>query len=483
MSCTTDFPERLTLTPMTKLLIISFRLAALLVLAMVLVFPAFKGVWIGYVPVLGGAALWWTARCYGSKWTAWLAHWPVAGYGVVLMAIPLVIQLALILWFQSEPRYDGLFVYREAVTLVETGQMNPLTYYAPGQVWYFAAFFYLFGVSPLVAQLCQLPLALGIVLISYRLALRWSGDSGGAGLGRARAAVLCVAFYPGLLLYVLVTPYYYYLYTLMILLWVWAWHRLMTPEATGSPQGWRCNILTIVVGGLAAGFGALTKATLLVAPLQMLCGLWLADTSDNRRRLLGWGGMTLVMGITLLPWVMRNQQVFGEPVLVNTAGPLVFYSANNPYTDGLYSAIPDEVALETPQDMLAHRAYCREQAWSFIRSHPGRFVQLIGLKLLHTWGTETTFVELINRQGTRIGVLDPAMRFGVQVGWSALVMAWAAQAWVHLRQRRRWTNCEIILAILVLSKFLIYSLYEGGARHHMPVVPLLWLWGFLKDEG
>lgn len=465
---------------LARLCVNAFRIATFSVVAMLVFFPAFKGVWLGFVPVLLGGLAFYYGRRFIHPASMSLARWSEASYLSLLLLLPAAIQVVLIVLFRSQPTFDGLFVYREAVTLVETGRMNPLTYYAPGQVWYFALFFHLFGTSPLVAQLCQIPLMMLIAYLVYQIAkavsiypdLNPQPNRGPfeiqAGPGRARLAGLFTAFYPGLLLYILVTPYYYYLYTVMLLLMVWAWLRMFSGEG---------NVWSSIWGGVAAGCGALTKATFLVAPAQALCFAFLASERwINRRSWSIWILFLAIMSITIAPWVLRNQRMFGETVLINTAGPLVLFSANNPESDGLYSDIPDQVDLQTPQDMLDHMEWCSEQAKIFIRENPSRFIQLIGLKLIHTWGTETTFVELINRNRRSLGPVDPAMRFAVQSGWALLVFSWGAVAWQSFRRRRAPRPFELAIAILVLSKFLIYSVYEGGARHHMPVIPLLWIY-------
>jgi 4-amino-4-deoxy-L-arabinose transferase-like glycosyltransferase len=448
----------------------AFRVAALFVALLVLIFPAFKGVWLGYVPLIAGAAAWWGFL----RWTrggglGWLERIGPKLFLLLLIGAPALVMTLLIVGVRSEPTFDGLFVIEQARALLRTGSMDPLTYYAPGQIWYTALFFRLFGDSYLVAQLMQIPLAVLVPFLIYRMGRRMMSEP------QARLAALLVACYPGYLLYVLVTPYYYYMYTLMMMLVVLAWLR-MADETRQSPWAG-------IYGGAAAGWGALTKATMLVAPLQGLTAvLLISGRLPAKKQWFAWLLFVGMMVVSLWPWVQRNTEVFGEPVLICTSGPLVFYSANNPESDGLYSDIPDRASPQSPQDMLEHMAWCKQQGWDFIRSEPLSFLRLVGLKLLHTWGTETTFVELINHQGGPLGVFDRLLRLIVQCGWAALVFAWAAVAWDALRRRSKPRVLEVVIGILVLSKFLIYSVYEGGSRHHMPVIPLLWLYVILRHR-
>ncbi len=442
------------------LFITVFRVSAWLVLATVLIFPAFKGVWAGYVPVVIGFGVGLALWKYGANVRRWISVGSDRWFLCWLCVWTLVAQGILIMEFRSLPTFDGLFVYRQAVEWLETGRIDPITYYAPGQIWYYGLWFLLLGPSPLLAQWVQVPLAMAIPVVVFLIG-RDVGDH-----RKARLAAILAAVYPGTLLYILVTPYYYYLYTLMILLMAWTWIRVdQVPSRWGSA----------LLGGLAAGWGALTKATLLVAPIQAIF-FWVVAAGAWRSASKRWlAALVFCLAIVavLTPWTLRNIAVFGQPITIATSGPLVFFSANNPESDGLYSDIPDRVRIDTPEEMLAHMAWCNEQAGEFIREQPLDFLRLVWMKFLHTWGTETTFVELINRQGEDIGWLDPALRFGIQVGWAALVLAWALGAWRRLRNNSPATPLEVVAGIFVLSKFLIYSVYEGGARHHLPAVPLL----------
>jgi 4-amino-4-deoxy-L-arabinose transferase-like glycosyltransferase len=437
-----------------------FRLCALLVLGLLLYFPAFKGMPAGYVPLVFGGLLLVILRTGVDRFAPLVERMSQQWFFVALILLPVVLQLLLVIVFRSQPSFDGFFVYREAVALLETGRMNPLTYYAPAQVWYYAFFFKLFGTAPITAQLCQIPLAALLPVLVYLL----GRQAGSAQV--ARWAALGVALYPGLLLYLLVTPYYYYLYTAFILLMVFSWLRLQGRASDWFPAFW---------GGLSAGGGALAKAVLLIAPVQTVFFLILtAGTFFQRRIWLAGALFILAMAAAILPWTVRNFRVFGEPIMISTSGPLVIYSANNPRSNGLYSSLPDETHVATPQEMLAHGKRCGEQARSFIRSHPAAFARLVWLKILHTWGTETSFVELINLNGQPLGRWNErGLRLLVQTGWAALVLAWAATATTALFRRAPPTALEIATAIIVLSKFIVYSVYEGGARHHLPAVPLL----------
>lgn len=454
------------------------RLFPFLTAGCVLIFPAYKGVWPGYVPIVAGILFTGffisrfdeLARYISARTTRWL--------GIALYVLPAVVQVALIWVIQSEPTYDGLYVFRHAETLLNTGRMDPMTYYPPAQTWWYALWFKLFGVSPEVAQLSHIPFSIGITWSVYRMGKLIGGEVS------ARLVALGVAWYPSFLGYVLTTPYYHYLYTLLTLWLVWGLVKAATiniQRSTSSVQHSTCDIRVWMywgMAGLAAGLGALTKATQLIAPLQVVA--WTVVTACAlaipwRKWLVGLvvfcAGMLLVVG----PWTLRNWMVFEDLVPVCTSGGLVLYSANNPGSNGLYSGIPDAVDLDTPAQMLAHSRWCSEQAKAFMMEHPRAFMRLAWIKFLHTWGIEATFADLINRGGKPCIQTEHVFTFLFFSGWAALVGAWLRKSFLQIRHHTPLSAFEILAGVLILSNAVVYVVFEGGDRHHLPLVPLILL--------
>lgn len=450
----------------------AIRLFPILVAVCLLVFPAYKGILPGYIPVLLGVAI--AAVCFRqhAAISRYINSWSNLKLLLLLIVLPAIIQFILIMVIQSEATYDGLFVFRHAETLVSTGKMDPLTYYPPLQTWWYAAWFKLFGASTVVAQIAHIPLSAGITWLVYRTAKRLGSQA------HARMAGLAAAWYPSFIGYVLTTPYYHYLYTFLMVLMVWALIRAVgfnLQQSTSRLPNWKYYF----IAGLAGGLGALTKGTQLIAPIQVVTWLLVLGCVT---KIFPWrriaGGIVIFgigMMLVLSPWMIRNWGVFDDIVPVCTSGGLVLYSANNPTSNGLYSDIPDTVALKTPAEMLAHSRWCSDQAKEFIISQPGVFLNLAWRKFLHTWGVEATFADLINRAGKPCIYTQHAFTLFFLTGWSALVTAWLFISYQRLRIQKSLSTYEILSGVLILSNALVYVVFEGGDRHHLPLVPLILL--------
>jgi 4-amino-4-deoxy-L-arabinose transferase-like glycosyltransferase len=392
--------------------------------------------------------------------------WPELLVTLLLYIGPALVQAVLVLVLRPVPVFDGLFVVNHARALLETGRMDPMTYYPPLMTWWYAGWFRVFGASDLVAQLSQIPLSLGVTWTTVRL-VRVIGGSAGA----ARLAGLIVAWYPSFIGYVLTTPYYHYLYTVLTVAMVAALLRGEEEARGGGGGRW------MVAAGVAAGLGALTKATQLIAPLQVATWLVMVCLARGRwptRRLL-FGCLLFGAGmlVTVGPWTLRNARVFDALVPVCTSGGLVLFSANNPESNGLYSETPDIADIESPAEMLAHSRWCTEQAKAFMRDEPAAFVRLAVRKFIHTWGGESTFAELINRRGVSEARLEAGFSALFFAGWTALALVWAGESVRRWRRRVPLSTAEWLVAVLILSNAAVYLVFEGGDRHHLPLVPLI----------
>jgi hypothetical protein len=241
--------------------------------------------------------------------------------------------------------------------------------------------------------------------------------------------------------------------------------------------------------GFSLGLFALTRPNvLLFLPVAAGWAFW-----DSRDRWSGfrrwWPSTLLVAGAALciFPFTARNWIVTGEPVLITAHGGINFYTGNNEKATGIYrppdgmSPVPGAFNLEISRqvaeeetgrsDMTDHEvsSYWFGKASAFIRSHPGRFIQLLLKKCLIFFNgyevelnTEFYFFKNVSH------ILKIAwIPLGLVMPLGLLGMALALRCWRE----------HMIFYLFVLCYSLSVVLFFVSARYRLPIVPVFLLYG------
>ncbi|HEX9943115.1 MAG TPA: glycosyltransferase family 39 protein [Thermoanaerobaculia bacterium] len=381
----------------------------------------------------------------------WLAAMIVAG---------IVLRIAWVLLFPAPFTSDGRSYYDLAVRLAE-GQSYQTRHgewaaWPPGYPFLLFAHFEVLGVGLRAVAIANLLLYAGTVLVVYALALRFSE-------GIARLATLLLALWPNLIAsagraskeMVIV-----FLLPAVLLLYLKAGERRSVGGAAA----------TRLAAGLVLGYAMLTQPA-----LMLLVGAFLAYEILLRTPALRAAArlvlLMLGMALVVLPWTWRNYQVLGAPVLVSTNGGNVFYRANNPLATGGW--IKDgERSLrgydELTQDRLGYR-WGRE----WIGENPEDFFLLSLKKQVLFLGDDATGFYEIKRVGRIGGVLYGLAKLSANAWWWG-VWALVLAAFLVRRTTLWHRRAEVVLFLLTILYFwMIDSVFESGARHHLPLVGVL----------
>jgi 4-amino-4-deoxy-L-arabinose transferase-like glycosyltransferase len=249
-----------------------------------------------------------------------------------------------------------------------------------------------------VFGLIQIILSSLTVLLVYLIAQRVSGRI------VALLAALLTAVYPPFLV-LADQPTVPVLNTFLLGLWLIFSLRLL--------ESW--EVMWAVLAGLVLGLSVLSRPAFIGLLLVMLIALWFhrfeKRTSWWRHAMVVMG----IMGLTVVPWLVRNGLVLGSGTTISTNGGFNAWTGNNPFTTGscfdvvipnleAYSGetVPgnaDRLIVEVkpyplPLELRGAIAELGELeldrafygvAFSFVREEPGRWLALIGRKLVGLW--------------------------------------------------------------------------------------------------
>jgi hypothetical protein len=236
-----------------------------------------------------------------------------------------------------------------------------------------------------------------------------------------------------------------------------------------TAPGWRGPVL----GGFGSGLATLCRPSLLPGAALTILAALLLRPGTARQRVVRTGLMTVTLVLVLLPWIVRNYLVLGEPIWGTTHAGYTLALANNPvYYSEVLNGPPDQVwdgALQWQWWDSVNRAtagmsepeadrYLRSQFWHLVRERPADFMRSMLARLIHFWS-----------------VAPAAKVYPTWARWATLV--WTVPLWITLflglanRDLLRWPR--VAPAAIVLGLTLVHLLFWTDLRMRAPIVPAI----------
>jgi 4-amino-4-deoxy-L-arabinose transferase-like glycosyltransferase len=390
-----------------------------------------------------------------------LAAIPRARWLMLVIGGGIVLRLAWIALFPAPPASDGLAYYDLAARLA-----RGLTYqtpkgewaqWPPGYPFLLLAHFRLLGIGLLAVDAANLLLFAGAMLAVYALARRF-------GEATARLATLFLALWPNLIASASVASkemVIVFLLPALLLLYLRAGEQTSPGRAVAMR----------LAAGMVFGYATLTQPGIMLlggvfAVYELLLRTpWLRAAA---RLALMVAGMLIV----ILPWTARNHRVLHTFVLVSTNGGDVFYRANNPLATGGW--VKDGERSLRDYDELTRNRLGYQWGKEWVRANPGKFALLALKKQVLFLGDDAVAVYETLKRGLGLpGPLYAVAKLAASAYWWGI---WAlVLATFFLRAATPWPRrAEVVLFLLTILYFwAIDSVFESGARHHMPLVGLL----------
>ena len=243
----------------------------------------------------------------------------------------------------------------------------------------------------------------------------------------------------------------------------------------------RGKALEAVLAGLVMGLATLARPGSLFMPWPAL-GLMLLY---GRKRAVSWLGYAAVFYITIVPWMMRNQELFGVRSMA-ARGPgfglyitghmtqgMSYEDANRGYNE--IGARPEyqELAFSkgrSPQAEL-DKVTSRE-GMALIRAHPLAYAAIVAKRLPRFWITSHSSafdVDLSIAEYRQQGRWGPIVLRGALMLLQALILG--AAAWGLWLMRARWREALILAAVPLYMN--IHISFDMIPRYHVPAFPYL----------
>lgn len=376
----------------------------------------------------------------------WLAI--IAGIGCAL-------RVAAMAGFQHVPENDELAYRSMALNLLAgNGIVDSMGNHAMYNVGYslfvLAPVFFLFGDDLLAVRLVNMLLGGAAIILCYLVAK----EAGAGRLGRLIAALAWALYLPNGI-------YGMYL----------AKENLMIPLMLGvmwcALRLARQRSNTVAIGcGALLGLLALTGNAALSLLAVVAWALLLSPASMAQRVSMA----MLALSVALVmsgPWLLRNMQVIGAPVL-NTNGGFNLYLGNNPAATGMFVSIsatprgPTWDALRKTGEVQASETL-KQEAISWVKAHPTAFLTLAVKKAAYFW-----IPPLHEGKGDQ----SPAEKL-VRLLWAIQFLVLLAGA-IGTLLMPRLRNRQVALLWLALACYTgVHMLFYVIFRYREPIMPVL----------
>jgi len=375
-----------------------------------------------------------------------------------ILAIAFVLRVTWAALVPVLPLGDSVAYNALAHTLAQRGvygwdAVSPSAYWPPGTSAVYAAFYVMFGESFGPTVILNIILSLSVIALTMWLGNMFIGKPAGSLAG------FLMAIWPGEVTYVTLLaselPF-----TFLALVGCAVWFNSNLP-----------NLARSVISGLAFGAATYFRSVAFLLPAV----LWLSAIpkwEKWRQATMATLVATLVIGLLISPWSIRNARIFGHFVPMTTADGVNLWMGNNVKSNGLYMPLPAAVRGLNEYDQ---NRILMEDALLNIVEHPGVFVVrfLEKAALLHlretiaiTWNTEGI------KQRFGENAIWP-LKFISQVFWT-LTLLFAVAGIVILVRRIGLLETLMSPPVLLWIYFTaVYSIFVVADRYHFPSHPFM----------
>jgi 4-amino-4-deoxy-L-arabinose transferase-like glycosyltransferase len=344
-----------------------------------------------------------------------------------------------------------------------------------GYTAYLAGVYAMVGHQPVVARLLQAVLA-GTLMpyLSYRLGRRVLGEKAGLVTAVLVACYAYFVYYAGALM----TETFY----IIAILWaldqavqIGDGTRRPLPPGDASVMAVAARARPWLVLGLTLGAAALLRqVVLLFVPVLyawLLWAAWKRPAPGEPRKAARWlvpriGGLlatTFVLAAIVAPWALRNEQIFGRFVPLNTNAGFAFFWANHPIHGGNFQALirdaqyQDLIPTELRGlDEAALDSALMNRGLQFVSDDPLRFA------LLSVSRFKDYFVFWPSPESSLVSNVGRALSYGIYLPFMLFGLILASG---HRRQR----SGIVLLCLFIGVYSLVHLLSWALIRYRLPV--------------
>ena len=282
----------------------------------------------------------------------------------------------------------------------------------------------------------------------------------------------------------------------MFMLHLFVWLIVLLRQQEGlTAKTWGIAILA----GVALGIATLARS--ITPPLALLVALWLLFRLNIWQAFLRLLPVAVMSILCLMPWIIRNYQIFDAFVPMSTTSGGNFWQGNSPFTIPVFEAGYDVqwTAPEVQYERLSREADAErfDLALEYLRENPEQIPRLIWTKFLVQWSVEITprnnpqegetfalddngDLLIVRGDGSLVGLNDANTSYNsglidtvgrpVQVIYFGSLLLLAIIG--VILSAKQWRDVSLLWFVQI-SMTLMYVIFHPSTRYRVPTDPLL----------
>ncbi|NJN99763.1 MAG: glycosyltransferase family 39 protein [Anaerolineales bacterium] len=324
--------------------------------------------------------------------------------------------------------------------------------------------FRLFGPSLFIAKVANVIFAIWILFFAYYIAKTLFGSE-----LCGRVTLLILAFYPDHIAYTSLLAseiLFLFLFLLGVVLLI----------APGPKIG------LAVIAGIVFGLACLVKPQALLVPAILFAVLWASRARHKTLVEYGLGFIIvyLTLGLTILPWLIRNYQVFNHVVFISTNGGYNLLVGNHPAATGAYNFSEALVfRLSDAQNEFQRDRKAFQLAVDYMVAHPLETIQRWPKKLWHLYGRDTKGLDwnmkgLQGDSNQQVRALLDWLEPIVQIYYTLIMAGFLLSVFLLFKKAKTHPGVQPFptLGLWLAFYFTLISLLTfGNSRFHLPIIP------------
>lgn len=411
-----------------------------------------------------------------------LSRIPKSFFIILLILITLIPRLAWIYYIQTQPFSDFLHLYNYGVNASQGDFKGFVDFYAvfPFKIGFgmiLAGIFSVFGTGLWSAKIFNLILSLALVLILYAGAKMLYGERAG------RLASLLCALWPAQIMYTSVIAsehVFLVIFTGAVLLTLYFFKKY-TYKNYEITNG---NLVLLCAGLITACAQLIRPMAMILLPVFAVFILIYKRYRADGPASIGLGLKSIVLFVAAYFAVLNLinlpvQKATGVDITRSDSGFNLMIGTNGKH-NGMFNDDDFKIIEKNDYDFQKVQKESKDIAIDRITGNPVEFAKLAIRKFEILWGNENygyywSTISSENSHAENFVKLHPRVFYSVSQAFYILIILMAICGCLYTLSEKRYD--ALVILMIFGGLLLSYTLLEVQSRYHMPVMPLLIVFG------